>query len=362
MSTSVHDHYQRYPYPRYPLLASVRRCDTYALNLTALWEYFNHTAPPPAAQRILIAGSGTFSPYPWALANPHLPITAVDLSSRSLRRAFWHCTLHGRTNVAFRTGCILDSTVYDGTYGIIDSFGVLHHLSDPLQGLKKLTQHLAPGGILRIMLYNRYARREEESIRRAFKLLGISSHHAARALLNKAAPGSRLAAYLAAADEPHTVSGLADALLHPQVHTFRIDDLLALVADAGLTILRFAHHGALEEPDAEIARLRAAEQERQAPDNFIVYLGAHRAPFQTAPTTLIALNPCLTSAVGAYNVGTLHIANRIGIRNPPLRYADRSFLRRFNYPQRRDSLTSSELQRVAVYKQHLFLLEYTPFS
>ncbi len=34
-------HYERQPYPHYPLLASIRRYVTYAMNLTALWARFN---------------------------------------------------------------------------------------------------------------------------------------------------------------------------------------------------------------------------------------------------------------------------------------------------------------------------------
>jgi hypothetical protein len=37
MSETVRRHYELYPYPQYPLLASVRRCDTYASNLAAVW-------------------------------------------------------------------------------------------------------------------------------------------------------------------------------------------------------------------------------------------------------------------------------------------------------------------------------------
>ena len=75
-----------YPYPFSPLFASLRRCDTYALNLSALWSRFNGE-PPPDDASVLIAGCGSFAPYPFALANPSTPITALDLSQRSLGRA-----------------------------------------------------------------------------------------------------------------------------------------------------------------------------------------------------------------------------------------------------------------------------------
>ena len=359
MSNPVQTHYQSYPYPHYPLIASVRRCDTYALNLETLWSRFNRTLPPPEAKKILIAGCGTFAPYPWAVANPDVPITALDLSERSLRWARWHCLLHGRRNVVYRCGDLTDQGALDGVFGLIDSFGVLHHLEDPLAGLKALENRLVPCGILRIMLYSRYARREEESIRRALKLLGIVSPANARTLLHKAAAGSRLANYLAASDEPATAAGLADALLHPQVHTYRIDELLEMVAQTGLELLMFAHPGARENPHEEIERLRNLEKERLSPGNFVLYLGKGiRRSGDGCGDSMIMLNQCLVPSVSRFRFGTLQIHPRIGRANPSLSGPDRRFLRQFVAPVRCRELSGDEAQRVAAYKRLLFLMEY----
>lgn len=358
MTNLVQKHYQNYPYPSYPLLASVRRCDTYALNLASLWTRFNCTFPPPDARKILIAGCGTFAPYPWAVANPDVPITALDLSERSLARARLHCLLHGKFNVTYRCGDILEFET-GGWFGLIDSYGVLHHLADPLAGLQRLEQLLMPGGIIRIMLYSRYARREEESIRRAFRLLGISTPEAARQLLGRARNGSRLANFIATSDEAATPSGLADALLHPQVHTYRIDELLAMIARTGLRILLFAHHGALENPLEEIERLRKMEKGQQATDNFVLYLGKP-AVFDPSNSgdSLIILNPCLRSAVSRLKPGKLRIPPRRGVENPLLTSRDKGFLRRFVRPVRRDELNDEEMKKVKAYQRLLFLAEY----
>jgi SAM-dependent methyltransferase len=359
MFNPVQAHYQNYPYPTYPLIASVRRCDTYALNLKALWARFNNTLPPVEAEKILIAGCGTFAPYPMAVANPDVPVTALDLSERSLRRARLHCLLHGRRNVTFRCGDLSEELAVDDRFGLIDSYGVLHHLEDPLAGLQILADHLVPGGILRIMLYSRYARREEESIRRAFRLLGIHSPGRARQLLRKAKPGSRLADFMAASDEVATVSGLADALLHPCVHTYRIDELLEMVTQAGLEPLLFGHNGALENPAEEILRLRMLEKDRQSPGNFVLYLGKNGKPI-TANTgdSLVVLNPCLLSVVSRFTYGALQVHPRIGCSNPPINGRNRGFLRQFITPVRRSDLAGDEVEMVAVYKRLLFLTEY----
>ena len=359
MSDPVQKHYQSYPYPHYPLIASVRRCDTYALNLDALWGRFNRMLPPPEAKKILIAGCGTFAPYPWSVANPDVPITALDLSEKSLRRARLHCALHGRTNIIYRCGDLSDQAAIDGEFGLIDSYGVLHHLEDPLAGLKSLERRLVPGGILRIMLYSRYARREEESIRRALRMLGIDTPRNARAMQNRAASGSRLANYLAASDEAVTVSGLADALLHPRVHTYRVDQLLEVIAQTGLELLMFAHGDALENPRDEIKRLISLEKERRSPGNFVLYLGKRIAKVdRSRGDSMVMLNPCMVSAVSRFAFGTLQIPPRIGVSNPLLKYRDKGFLRQFVTPVRSIDLSAEEADHVAVYKRLLFLLEY----
>ena len=359
MSNPVRKHYQCYPYPQYPLIASVRRCDTYSLNLNALWCRFKGNLPPADAKKILIAGCGTFAPYPWSVANPDSKITALDLSKRSLRRARLHCFLHGCRNVVYQCGDLLESSGASSEFGLIDSFGVLHHLDDPLSGLKSLEARLLDGGILRIMVYSRYARKEEESIRRALRLLGISKLSQARELLAKAGAGSRLARYIAASDETDSDAGIADALLHPEVHTFRIDGLLDMIRQTGLEPLLFAHHGALEDVQEEIRRLHAFEKDRLSPGNFILYLGKNVVrPGESHKESIIMLNPCLATAVSRFALGTLHIPARTGISNPALGYSERRFLRRFITPVRRSELANDLTETVDVYKRALFLLEY----
>lgn len=361
MINPVRAHYQNYPYPHYPLFASVRRCDTYALNLKALWARFNHAVPPPEANNILIAGCGTFAPYPWSVANPEVPITALDLSERSLRRARLHCLLHRRRNIEYRCGDLSDHDAAHGLFGLIDAFGVLHHLPEPQAGLKALAARLVPNGILRIMVYSRYARREEESIRRAFRLLKIDSPRSALGLLRRAVPGSRLASYRETSDEAATLSGLADALLHPSVRTYRIDDLLDMVAGANLEVRLFAHYGACEDPLVEVERLRGLEKDRRSPGNFIAYLGKKRpSNIRGDGDILVMLNPCLEGVVSRFVPGTVTVPGRIGIENPLLSYGARSFLRKFATPVRMCNLTRDEIERVAVYKRCLFLVDYQP--
>lgn len=359
----VRKHYEEYPYPHYPLFASVREADTYHLNISALWSFFNGKLPPPDADRILIAGSGTFSPYPFSVANPKTEIIALDLSEKSLKRARLHCLLHGRRNVKFEAGDLCNSNVAKGQYGLIDAFGVLHHLENPLAGLISLEKRLAPDGIIRVMLYSRCARREEESIRRALRLLKIRDLKMVRNLLRRSLPGSRFYNYATSSPEAAYDSGLADALLHPCVHTYRIDELMELVSGAGLSPLRFAHAGALADPHAELERLRTLELSRQSPGNFIVYLGRNNVKTDASINrfqgdSMIILNRALVKSVGCLTFKRNTVASRFGVNNPVLDSGERQYLRKFITPVSYVSLKDVERQKLRMYCDALFLLEY----
>jgi len=361
MSDSVRRHYELYPYPHYPLFASVRRCDTYASNLCAVWSRFNGEFPAPDASRILIAGCGSFAPYPFAVANPATAITALDLSSRSLRRARLHCLLHGVRGVEFRAGDLCDPGTLTGQYGMIDAYGVLHHLADPLAGLRTLAARLAPGGIMRIMVYSSYARREEESIRRALRLLKVRDPESVRSMISRSAPESRLRRFSDASDEVAQRSGLADALLHPQVRSYRIEPFMELVQQSSLEPLLFAHKQALPDVHQEIKRIKRMEQGRRSPGNFVLYLGRQtkgRTP--DVDDALLVLNPCLSGVVGPLRLGKLDCPPRLGRENPTLDAHARRFLGRFSRPVPVGTLTPEERKLATLYCDALFLLRLRP--
>ena len=354
---SIRDHYERYPYPHYPLLSSVRRCDTYALNLQALWARFNGVFPTAGEGRILIAGSGSFAPYPMSIANPLAEITALDLSEANLKRARLHCILHGRRNVGFVQGDLLDPAIAPGPFHFIDSFGVLHHLDEPLSGLKALERRLVPGGVLRVMVYGRYARQEAESIRRGVKLLGIEEVASLKKLLLKAKHGSRVREYLDSSWEASTGSGLADLFLNPCVHTYRIDEFLEMIDQMRLKPLLFAHRGALAEPAAEIERLRELDRRRETPVNIICYLGFDtKGPCPLDERALLCLNPSLANAVSSFHLRPVRVAPRLGQDNPLLDRSAHAFLHRFRKPVPFNALTMEEKTVALGYQDALFLV------
>jgi hypothetical protein len=211
------------------------------------------------------------------------------------------------------------------------------------------------------MIYSRYARREEESIRRAFRMLGVHDAASAQDLIRRSARGSRLRAFVEASDETGFKAGLADALLHPCVRTFRVDDLMKLVRQTGLEILQFAHYGALEHVDEEVARNRQLEARRESCGNFLLYLGrARKDSSRDDSDSVVVLNPCLKGIVGRLQFGTVHMPPRLGLENPSLGWRERSFLRSFIRPVALRSLDFETLTALNIYKKLLFILQYSP--
>jgi SAM-dependent methyltransferase len=313
------------------------------------------------ARQILLAGCGSFSPYPTALANPESEVVALDLSRSSLKRAALHARLHGCRNIRYRVGDFMDPLVEPGPFGFIDCFGVLHHLPDPLAGLRSLAARLIPGGIVRIMVYGRSARRTIEAARRALRLAGVRDVAGLKRLLGRAPADSRLATVVAETADAVSAAGLADAFLHPHVSTFRVDELVALVDAAGLRPLRFAHAGALPDPVDELARIRTLEQQGELESNFVLYLG-HRERRETCPVEegVLVLNPVIAGAVASPRLRPLSVAPRLGCPNPLLERASRRFLRRFREPVAAAALTGAELAQAREFVRILFLQVLKP--
>ena len=355
----VRRHYETHPYPHYPLLASVRRADTYALNLEALWGYANGCRPPLQYRRILVAGCGSFSPYPFAVANPACEITALDLSQSSLRRARLHCLLHGCLNVTSQAGDLNDPAIAPGPFGLIDAYGVLHHLEDPQAGLRALTARLATGGILRVMLYSHAARRGIEAARRALRRLGVRDVKGVRCLRDRLADNSRLGRRLREPGADTTfAAGLADAFLHPQVQTFTVRSLQRLLDESGLEILLAGHPGALIDPAREFSRLAQVEADGELAHNFIFYLvrkGQGACRFDEPAMTLLQTNPCLAGPL-RIPLLPLRLQPRLGRPLPKLDLAARLLLRRCLTPKPVTLLSPAEQDLVGRLREALLLV------
>jgi hypothetical protein len=207
------------------------------------------------------------------------------------------------------------------------------------------------------MVYGRYARQEAESVRRAMRLLQVNDVLSLKRLIDRALPDSRLRRYIDCSWEARTDSGLADLFLHPNVHTYRIDEFLEMVSSSGLKPLLFTHLDALADTEQEIKRLRELDRRRETRANIICYLGHDcKGDAQVSSESYILLNPALQEAVSLFNFQALMPMDRLGHENPRLDWKARRFLRRFIKPVPESILSVADKELAGCYLKELFLV------
>lgn len=251
--------YAAWPYPQVPLLASLPSTHPFELHVAWLWDR-SGSGEAPAQPRIWIAGCGTFQPYAFAVANPDAEIVATDLSEPSLRIAAKRCRWHGRRSVEFAAvDLACESTWPEGEFDLIECYGVLMNLPDPLATLRALRQRLTPRGVLRLMVYPHWSRQRVFQIQRLAKLLGLSANERAhpallRAVMKSLPKRHPLRHAFTTYQDSGNDAGVVDAFLHAGDRGFTAFQLGALLRDADLTPAYWFHRP-WGQPDAMAEKL-----------------------------------------------------------------------------------------------------------
>ena len=240
VSRMVQTTYERYPYPRWTSLPKVTR-SKYSDWLRSCYPHFTALSNKDRLDT-LVAGCGT-GQHPVVLATRFsgLDVTAIDLSNASLAYAQRQASLHGATNIHFVRCDILDVGALDRKFDLIESVGVLHHMEDPVAGLRALLAVLKPGGILKLGLYSKMARDDVNSVRALIPATSNISDDQIRALryglLCGLQKGERSSLY--EIRDFYTLYECRDLLFHPQEHQFTIDSLKLLLEELDLVFLGF---------------------------------------------------------------------------------------------------------------------------
>jgi len=243
---SLSQQYEAYPYPERDPADEKRRLITGSPSDPQELDHLLYGGKRDWSQpfRVLIAGGGTGDAtimLGQKLSDAKCPaeILHLDLSLASLRIAQDRAAARGLSHIRFEQGSLLDARSY-GDFDYIDCCGVLHHLPDPQAGMMALAAALVPGGALGIMVYAPDGRAGIYPLQDAFTLLlpqddpeqrlrigkevvaGLPDHHLFR--------DNRIV-------QDHKVSdaGFYDLLMHSQDRPFRVEEVVALFENAGLT-------------------------------------------------------------------------------------------------------------------------------
>jgi SAM-dependent methyltransferase len=207
---------------------------------------------------ILIAGCGTFQAAVFAFMNRAAKVVAIDVSRSALDHQQYLKDKHQLANLELHLLPIEEVSALSRDFDLIVSTGVLHHLADPLTGLKALGERLRRDGALGVMLYAKYGRIGVEMLESAFHDLGLSQDDASVELVKEAVtalpPDHPVRPYLRGARDLLSDGALVDTFLHARQRSYTVEECLDLVGSAGLAFQGWLRNSPYYPHDASVAQ------------------------------------------------------------------------------------------------------------
>src|SRR5262245_59671243 len=262
--------YGRFPYPWRP--TNFLYPANGALASAMLGQSLGHWdgGPIPKRPKIWVAGCGTNQAVHTALNFPLATIVGSDLSRPSLDLCASTLRSMGLRNVDLRHES-LNTVPYDAEFDLVICTGVIHHNADPQTTLRKLARALKPGGVMELMVYNRFHRVMNAAVQKAVRLLtgvavadGWDPQMRVLNAIVASLPAESDAARHVAQFHGQPDARIADSLLQPVEHSYTVESLNELVAACGLEIVTY-HVSEWDKADDRVCwNMRWADRDLQA--------------------------------------------------------------------------------------------------
>ncbi len=242
-SVAVKDQYEDNPYPRWVNIGILQKSMTMSeiTNLAGI-RVLSHGLDSSNQSNVLVAGCGTGQhSIEAAVRYANSNITAIDLSLSSLTFALRQTRELNIENINYLHGDILDLTSWENTFDVIETTGVLHHMSDPMLGWRILKRCLKPKGLMRVGLYSGLARAGLAEVREKMGELErpITNQkiydYRNKVLDNAGVEFEKLARY----PDFFSTSELRDLLFHVQEHTFTLIEIKNMLNELDLVFCGF---------------------------------------------------------------------------------------------------------------------------
>jgi SAM-dependent methyltransferase len=166
-------------------------------------------------------------------------VVAVDVSQPSLDHQQYLKDKHGLFNLDLHLLPIEELPTLGRDFDLVVSTGVLHHMADPVVGMKALGSVVRPDGAIAVMLYAKNGRIGIELLESAFREIGLGQDDKSVEIVKNAMtllrPDHPVQGYLGMADDlRESDAGLVDTFLHGRQRSYTVDECVDLVAAAGL--------------------------------------------------------------------------------------------------------------------------------
>ena len=244
VSKKVRDQYEENPYPRWKYV-NVAATDNFLAQLNNDIKpnniEFNNKFLNP---NVLIAGCGTGQHLVHVIGYQNSNVVGVDLSLTSLAYAKRKIEETGYKNVEFLQGDILDLKNIKRKFDVIECGGVLHHMKEPLEGLKVLLELLEPHGFLKLGLYSEISRKHLARAREFIKEKKFNNtvediRNCRDAILKQ--NDDQLLRKVIRNNDFYSTSGTRDLIFHVQEHRFTIPEISKILNDFNLEFLGFTN-------------------------------------------------------------------------------------------------------------------------
>ena len=242
VSNEVRQQYEENPYPRWKYTNKFSPCNFFTWinseispNKINYSDKFNNP-------NVLIAGCGTGSHCIATTRYENANILAIDLSLSSLAYAKRKTMELDHKNIEFLQADILKLNKLNKKFDIIESSGTLHHMIDPIAGLKVLVDLLEPHGCLKLGLYSDLARLHVNKAQELIKTKNLKNtnenikNFRQDIIKKKVSPIIQKVSHNT--DFFYT-SGARDMLFHTQEHLFTIPKISKILKDFNLEFLGF---------------------------------------------------------------------------------------------------------------------------
>ena len=136
---------------------------------------------------------------------------------------------------------ILDLRKLDQKFDLIECAGVLHHMENPIDGWKILTECLKPGGLMMIGLYSDLARQHILKVRQEISQREVNPTRSEMIAFrdNLIASLETHHRKLFLVPDFYSLSELRDLLFHVEEHRFTIPQIQGCLEKLGLTFCGF---------------------------------------------------------------------------------------------------------------------------